>query len=212
MDRQAEGADEAITALYRAHWDHLVRLAWLLLHDQHAAEDVVQDAYISTHRQWARIRDTGRVVGYLRTAVVNGCRSVQRRLAVADREHRRAATSSATAASFGAAGWAASESAETDALRSRERASLLCAINSLPGRQREVVVLRFYGDLSEAQIARSLGISRGAVKSHAHRGLKALRRALGHQDPLSEGEPTHADRPVPNLPAPVWRSNSREPS
>ena len=70
--------DRAITELYAAHWHRLVRLAWLLLHDQGAAEDAVQDAFVATHRNWRSIRQTGGAVGYLQTAVVNTCRSVQR--------------------------------------------------------------------------------------------------------------------------------------
>ena len=77
--------DVAISELYRAHWHRLVRLAWLLLRDQLAAEDVVQDAFVATHRRWDSIREGGRVVGYLHTAVVNGCRSVQRHNVVVDR-------------------------------------------------------------------------------------------------------------------------------
>ena len=79
-------ADEAIAILYAAHWHPLVRLAWFLVHDQGTAEDVVQDAFIATHRNYDRIRDTGAAVAYLRRAVVNGARSVQRHDVVVRRE------------------------------------------------------------------------------------------------------------------------------
>ena len=167
--------DVAITELYRAHWHRLVRLAWLLLRDQLAAEDVVQDAFVATHRSWASIRDGGRVVGYLQTAVVNGCRSVQRHTVVVDRQNAR------EAAAADAPGRGSHGSAETHVLHSAERDAVMDALRALPSRQREVLVLRYYSDLSEAQIAHALEISPGAVKTHAHRGLTALRRTI---DPL----------------------------
>ena len=164
--------DVAISELYHAHWHRLVRLAWLLLRDQLAAEDVVQDAFVATHRSWASIRDTGRVVGYLQTAVVNGCRSVQRHSVVVDRQNAREA-GAADAPGRGSYG-----SAETQVLQSAERDALIDALRTLPTRQREVLVLRYYSDLSEAQIAQILEISPGAVKTHAHRGLTALRQTI----------------------------------
>jgi RNA polymerase sigma-70 factor (sigma-E family) len=167
--------DVAIAELYQGHWHRLVRLAWLLLRDQLAAEDVVQDAFVATHRSWAAIRDDGRVVGYLQTAVVNGCRSVQRHNVVVDRQNVR------DAAAADALGRGSHGSAETEALHTTERDAVLDALRTLPARQREVLVLRYYSDLSEAQIAHALEISPGAVKTHAHRGLTALRRTI---DPL----------------------------
>lgn len=164
--------DVAITELYHAHWHRLVRLAWLLLRDQRSAEDVVQDAFVATHRSWASIRDGGRVVGYLQTAVVNGCRSVQRHNVVVDRQNAR------DAAAADAPGRNALGSAETHVLEGAERDTVIDALRTLPTRQREVLVLRYYGGLSEAQIAHSLEISPGAVKTHAHRGLTTLRHAI----------------------------------
>jgi RNA polymerase sigma-70 factor (sigma-E family) len=164
--------DQAITELYAAHWHRLVRLAWLLLRDQLAAEDVVQDAFVATHRSWASIRETGRVVGYLQTAVVNGCRSVQRHNIVVDRQNVR------DAAAADAPGRASHDSAEAYALRDVEREAMMAALDALPPRQRDVLVLRYYGDLSEAQIAGALDVSPGTVKAHAHRGLSSLRQTI----------------------------------
>jgi RNA polymerase sigma-70 factor (sigma-E family) len=168
--------DVAITELYHAHWHRLVRLAWLLLRDQLAAEDVVQDAFVATHRSWASIRDGGRVVGYLQTAVVNGCRSVQRHNVVVDRQNAR------DAAAADAPGRDSLGSAEAHVLQGAERDAVLEALRTLPARQREVLVLRYYGGLSEAQIAQSLDISPGAVKTHAHRGLTALRHTIDSRE------------------------------
>lgn len=165
-------ADQAVTELYAAHWHRLVRLGWLLLRDQAAAEDAVQDAFVATHRNWGSIRDSGRVVGYLHTAVVNRCRSVQRHHVVADRQAVR------EAGSPDAPGRAVASSAEAQVLAGAERRSLLAALDTLSTRQREVLVLRYYLDLSEAQIASALDISAGSVKAHASRGLAALRHRL----------------------------------
>lgn len=165
-------ADLAIAELYAAHWSRLVRLAWLLVHDEGIAQDVVQDAFVGTHRRWASIRDSGRVVGYLHTAVVNGCRSVQRHQVVVDRQNAR------EAAHAEAPDRRTEGSAEERALAGVERDRILQALRQLPQRQREVVVLRYYADLSEAQIAHVLQIAPGSVKAHAHRALAALRHTL----------------------------------
>ena len=164
--------DEAIRSLYAAHWQRLVRLAWLLLHDQLAAEDAVQDAFVATHRNWGSIRDTGRAVGYLQTAVVNACRSVHRHNVVVDRQNVR------DAAAADAPGRGSLDSAESQALAAAERDHMIGSLRDLPPRQREVLVLRYYADLSEAQIATALDISPGSVKAHAHRGLTTLRRTM----------------------------------
>lgn len=168
--------DRAISELYAAHWHRLVRLAWLLLHDQLAAEDAVQDAFVATHRNWASIRDTGRAVSYLQTAVVNACRSAARHNVVVDRHHVR------EAGSADALGRASADSAETQVLYAAEHDRMIARLRGLPPRQREVLVLRYYEDLSEAQIAAALDISAGSVKAHAHRGLSALRQTMSRRD------------------------------
>jgi RNA polymerase sigma factor (sigma-70 family) len=111
-------------------------------------------------------------VGYLQTAVVNGCRSVQRHQVVVDRQNVR------DAAAADAPGRGGLGSAETQVMQSARRDAMIDALRDLPERQREVLVLRYYSDLTEAQIAQALEISPGAVKTHAHRGLTALRHAI----------------------------------
>jgi RNA polymerase sigma-70 factor (sigma-E family) len=163
--------EEAISALYAAHWRGLVRLAWLLLHDQQVAEDVAQEAFVATYRRWASLRSPDAALGYLRTATVNGARSALRKRGVRERY------ATATAGSPDLTRHV--DSAETSALQVDRRAAVLDVLHALPTRQREVLVLRYYLDLSENDIATTLGISRGAVKSHASRGISTLRARFG---------------------------------
>jgi RNA polymerase sigma-70 factor (sigma-E family) len=159
-------ADEAVTRLFAAHYRQLVRLAALLLTDRSMAEELVQDAYVKLHEHWSRLRDPDRALGYLRTSVVNAARSAQRHRGVADRYLAR---------------WRPppdAPSAEAGALGVLEHESVVAALRALPLRQREALVLRYYLDLSESEIADAMGISRGAVKSHAARGIAALRESL----------------------------------
>ena len=167
-----DDADHAIAQLYAAHWTRLVRLAWLLVRDQSVAEDAVQDAFVATHRRWDAIRDSGRVVAYLQTAVVNRCRSMGRHAVVVDRQNR------AEAGAVDGPGRASHDSAETVVIAAADRRTMLDVLDGLPQRQREVLVLRYYEDLSEAQIAQVLDISPGSVKAHAHRALTTLRATM----------------------------------
>ncbi len=161
---RAWDADEAVTQLYAAQYRSLVRLAALLLRDVAGAEEVVQDAFVAMHGSWRRLRDPDKALAYLRQSVVNRARSALRHRSVEVR-HAPAAMPD-------------QPSAEHGALESLERQSVIRALDRLPARQREVLVLRYYLDLSEAQIADTIGISRGAVKSHASRGMAALRTSL----------------------------------
>jgi RNA polymerase sigma-70 factor (sigma-E family) len=158
--------DQAVTALYQAHALGLIRLAVVMLGDRPAAEDVVQEAFCGLYRRWHALSDTGKALSYVRSSVINGCRSVLRRR---------------VRASAGPAGDQPVESAEAAALVSEEHRQVLTAIRRLPDRQREVLVLRFYLDLGEAEIAASMRISRGTVKSTTSRALAALGRILGEQ-------------------------------
>lgn len=162
--------DEAISALYAAHWRGLVRLAWLLVHDQQVAEDVAQEAFVATYRRWSSLRSADAGLAYLRAATVNGARSALRKRGV--RERYAAAQSAAPDVTR------LVDSAETTAMSSSQRTEVLAVLADLPMRQREVLVLRYYLDLSESDIASALGVSRGAVKSHASRGISTLRARL----------------------------------
>jgi RNA polymerase sigma-70 factor (sigma-E family) len=157
-------ADQAVTALYSAHYRSLVRLATLLVRDVATAEEVVQDAFVAMHGAWRRLRDPNKALSYLRQSVVNRSRSVLRHRAVLEK--------------YAPEGLPDEPSAENGAIAELERSAVVKALNTLPARQREALVLRYYGDLSEADIASTMGISRGAVKSHTARGMAALRSVL----------------------------------
>ena len=160
-------ADDALELLYAAHWRQLVRLAVLLVHDLGTAEEIVQDCFVSVHARWSRLRDPDKALAYLRRSVVNRSRSHLRHLTVVRRHADQEAPPEPASG------------ADHTAYERERRATVLDALGNLPRRQREVMALRYYLDLSEAEIADLLGISRGAVKSHASRGAAALRVTLG---------------------------------
>jgi RNA polymerase sigma-70 factor (sigma-E family) len=160
-----ESAPRTLADLYRDHRMRMVRLAVLLVDDPATAEDVVQEAFTGLHRHWSGLRDEAAAVGYLRAAVVNGSRSVLRR--------RR------TARDYVPPHQVNARSAESLAMLSAEHQAVVDALSSLPPRQREVLVLRYYGGLSEAEIADATGISRGTVKSTASRALDAVAKVMG---------------------------------
>ncbi len=157
-------ADCAVTALYAAHYRSLVRLAALLVGDVATAEEVVQESFVAMHSGWRRLRDSDKALCYLRQSVVNRSRSVLRHRVVVDRHAPRPLPDM--------------PSAEQGAIALLERSAVIAALRTLPPRQRQALVLRYYGDLSEAHIAAAMGISRGAVKSHTARAMSSLRAVL----------------------------------
>jgi RNA polymerase sigma-70 factor (sigma-E family) len=159
-----QDAEEAVRALYSVHYQSLVRLSAILVRDVATAEEVVQDAFVAMHGGWLRLRDTDKALSYLRQSVVNRSRSVLRHRAVVDKYAPKPPPDA--------------PSAEQGAITQLERSAVVAALRTLPTRQREALVLRYYADLSEAQIAEAMGISRGAVKSHTARGMSALRTVL----------------------------------
>jgi RNA polymerase sigma-70 factor (sigma-E family) len=151
--------DQAVAELYSLHYRPLTRLAILLVRDAVTAEDVVQDAFVAMRSAWPRLGDTEKALAYLRQAVVNRSRSVLRHRPVTGTNLQQA-------------------SAEHGALDLLDQPAAVAALLGLPERQREAIVLRFYADLSEDQIAAAMRISRGAVRSHTARGLSGLRAAF----------------------------------
>jgi RNA polymerase sigma-70 factor (sigma-E family) len=136
----------------------------LLVRDLATAEEVVQDSFVAMHANWRRLRDSDKALPYLRRCVVNRSRSVLRHRVIVDRNAPPALPDM--------------PSAEQGAIALLERSAVIAALHRLPARQREALVLRYYAEFSEAQIASAMGISRGAVKVHTTRAMSALRGVL----------------------------------
>jgi len=161
----------ALADARREHYRSLVRLAALLLDDVGTCEEVVQDAFVRVFARPRRLADPTKTAAYLRSAVLNGARSQLRRREV----RRRPGTLAIVAID--------DDTADADPTGAgvelaAEHQAVLDALRRLPDRQRDVLVLRFWGELSEAEIAATLGIAAGTVKTHAARGLAALATIL----------------------------------
>jgi RNA polymerase sigma-70 factor (sigma-E family) len=170
-DGTPDPAGSELAALFRSHHLDLVRLATMLTGDRSTAEDVVQDAFERVHAARDRLAAAGGGFGvsYLRTAVINGSRQVHRRRNVARRHEKEQP------------GEAGQVSAEQEVLSAERHREVAAALARLPRRRREVLVLRYYLELSEAEIAETLNISPGTVKSSAARGLAALAKSFGEK-------------------------------
>ena len=156
---------DGVEAVFRAEYRRLVGLARLLVDDVGQAEEVVQDAFVDLHRHWSRLRDRTAAQAWLRAAVVNRSRGTLRRRATARRHLRSVEPPLATGP-------------DERAVLSDEHRAVAAALRSLPERQRACIALRYYDDLTEAQIAEVLGISTGSVKTHVHRAMAALATTL----------------------------------
>ncbi|MEI5009006.1 SigE family RNA polymerase sigma factor [Streptomyces sp. NPDC058423] len=170
---QRESAEETVAAgttvdhlteTYRAHYRSLLGLAALLLDDTASCEDVVQEAFIRVHSARRRVRDPEKTLAYLRQTVVNLSRSALRRRILGLKLLSKPMPDMA--------------SAEEGAYDQLERDALIKAMKGLQRRQREVLVLRYFADMTEAQVAQTLGISLGSVKAYGSRGIAALRVAM----------------------------------
>jgi len=159
--------DETLTTLFDEHYRGLCRLATLLLDDPDLAEEAVQEAFVRTFAGWWRIRRQDRVEAYLRAAVVNQCRTRGRRRGREQLGNRRA--------------WAtvAEGSPSREIETAGEVLAVLGAVRELPMRQREAIVLHYYADLPEAQVARAMGCTVGTVKSQLSKARASLAARLG---------------------------------
>jgi RNA polymerase sigma-70 factor (sigma-E family) len=160
-------ADQAIAAMYSTEYRSLVRISVVLVGDVGTAEEVVQECFIAMYAAWRRLKNVDKAVNYLRRSVVNRSRSVLRRRIVADKHVPKHEPDM--------------PSAEQGAITQFERTAVIAALRSLPVRQREAIMLRYYLDLSEEEVASAMRISRGAVKSHTARAKAALRAILEHE-------------------------------
>ena len=148
--------DDDFAAFYRDAYPGAVRLAWLLPHDHAAAEDVVQDAFVRLRPRLATVEHR---TAYLRTAIVNGCRDRARSAGRADAGWRRLRV-------------------VTDVSSTDKPSELLDAVAQLPYKQRAVLVLRYWADLREEQIAEVVGVRPATVRSITSRALERLRKEL----------------------------------
>lgn len=163
-ERAAVDRSATFDALFAAHLRELIQLATLVGADD--PEDVVQEAFARLHERWRTLRDPNASVAYLRSSVCNLSRSRLRHLIVARRHQSRLLA-------------VGPPTPEQSAVDGDEKRRLVRELQALPRRQREVLVLRYWTGLSEMAIADTLGISQGAVKSHASRGIAALQQRLG---------------------------------
>jgi RNA polymerase sigma-70 factor (sigma-E family) len=152
---------DLLTETYRNHYSSLLKLAALLLDDTASCEDVVQEAFIRVHSARSRVRDPEKTLAYLRQTVVNLSRSTLRRRLIGMRLAPKPMPDMA--------------SAEEGAYDLLEKDALIQALKGIQRRQREVLVLRYFSDLTESQVANLLGISVGSVKAYGSRGIEALR-------------------------------------
>jgi RNA polymerase sigma-70 factor (sigma-E family) len=159
---------EALSALFREHAGKLVRTAVLLIDDEGLAEEVVQEVFLGLQRRWRVKGPPESPEAYLRTSVVNGCRSALRRKKVAGQARVLHSVPDG--------------SAEAAMLVREEQDQVLIALDRLTRRQREVLVLRFFLDLDDHAIGAALGVSRGTVSSTISRALRDLEGLLGGDD------------------------------
>jgi RNA polymerase sigma factor (sigma-70 family) len=156
----ADAVDHLVAELFSTHRLALVRVAVLLVGDTATAEDVVQEAFIGLYRGARRLTSADKALAYVRASVVNGCRSV----------HRARGRALLRRVQHDPPVW----SAEAAVLAREESKTMLQAFSQLSGRAREVLALRYYLDLTDAEIAESLGVTKSTVSSTASRALTAL--------------------------------------
>jgi RNA polymerase sigma-70 factor (sigma-E family) len=161
-------AGDKLEALYLRHGPEALRLAYLLTGDRELSEDLVQEAFVRVARRLTGLRSADSFQWYLRRTVVNLANSHLRRRRV-ERAHVSRLVNSAAAA-----GVSTPDMVTKQAVRD--------AIAQLPARQRAVVVLRYYEDLTDQQIASVLGCPVGSVKSSLHRAAAILRQHLGQEE------------------------------
>jgi RNA polymerase sigma factor (sigma-70 family) len=177
MTEEAVDADAEFQQYMAARWPTLVRTAYLLTGDAHLAEDVAQTALTKVYASWRRVRKADDVDAYVRRVLVNANAGRFRKRRVA--EHLTGTLPDAIAAVGGAEGGTAAGrgggGSDGGVGAVEQRSLLMAALAELPPRQRAVVVLRYWEDLPEKEVASVLGCSVGTVKSQASKALARLR-------------------------------------
>jgi|HubBroStandDraft_4_1064222.scaffolds.fasta_scaffold44521_2 RNA polymerase sigma-70 factor (sigma-E family) len=174
-----QDADREVTALYLTHYRPLVRMAALLVQDLAAAEEIVQDSFVAVHAAWRRLPDAEHALSYLRRSVVDRSRAALQRHVVVDKLAPRLAPDVPSGPDL--------PSGPGEASIEVERSAFISALWTLPPRQREVVVLRYFADLPETQVASATGISETAVKAYTAQAMSSLRTELRKNPPPSAG-------------------------
>jgi RNA polymerase sigma-70 factor (sigma-E family) len=159
-----ESFDDALVALYQEHAKELVEMLWVFVGDRGEAEDLCQEAFIRLHRAWGHINQSGNVGAYLRVTAFNLARSRLRRRLVAVRRQPRPEREAAPV--------------DDRVVLREDQTEVVAAVRRLPRRQRECVVLRYWDELSDPEIAATLGLSVNSVKTHLRRAFAALERML----------------------------------
>ena len=175
------GEEERYVRFVQERHAGLYRTAFLLTGNHHSAQDAVQSTMVKVYMSWKRVRRAERPVAYVHRMLANEVATMYRRRSAGEVPSERLADLP------GAGRQAGPEE------RLVEAQALWGAMQNLSERQRAVVVLRYYADLSEAEIAETLGIAPGTVKAHAHAALGALGTTLRAADPLAQDrveEPT----------------------
>lgn len=167
LDLRDAERETGVARVFDEHHAQLVRLA-VLLGAAEDAEDVVAEAFCQLHRRWSKLRSPDAAGAYVRSSVVNLVRMRLRHVQVVRRHQHTLAEEPGTVGS-----------AEREVLLREDQRALVAALEGLAPRQREAIVLRYWLDLKEAEIAAAMGISRGAVKTHTSRAMSALAQALG---------------------------------
>lgn len=160
-----DSAAEAIAELYTNERHSLLRMAALMTQDRTAAEDIVHDAFAGLRRRWDALDDPARAPAYLRVSVVNLARTFHRRRHLAWRQIR--AWSGDT-----------TDAADAPLLLGEEHRAVAEAVNRLPRRQQQVIALRYWAEMTDTEIAESLGVSPGTVRATASRALSTLLREM----------------------------------
>ncbi|MGY0062296.1 SigE family RNA polymerase sigma factor [Streptomyces sp. LZ34] len=170
MGNTTADRDEEFREFVTTRWPRLLRTAYLLSGEQHAAEDLVQSALIRVYVAWRRVRDADEPDAYVRRVLVNEHA----------RRYRRRLKEFLSIGPGDSAHWQVPDRDRIALADDREM--LRQALAQLPPRQRQAVVLRYWEDLSESQVAAAMGCSVGTVKSQAAKGLTKLRAALTRED------------------------------
>ena len=160
----AGAMDPDLARLYELHAARLVGMIWVFLGDRQSAEDVVQDTFMRVSRRWSGIRDRGAAPAYLRATAFNLARSRLRHRVVVRR--------------YRPEGPGVAASAEDRTMLRADQQEVAAALQTLPGRQRACLILRYYEDMTDVQIADDLGLSPSSVKTHIARGLAAVESRL----------------------------------